>query len=48
MGTKVTVGFVVYRKKYGSVCTRTRHGCGVLWYGHGVGKADPQYTRIKP
>ena len=43
-----TAGFMVYRRSYGSVCTRTHCGYGFGGYGYGVGKPDPWVTRAKP
>ena len=47
-GKRYTAGFVVHRRNYGSVCTRTRHGYGFCGYGYGVGKSYPRYTRAEP
>lgn len=37
-----------YRACTGTVCTRTRYGCGVHGCGYGVGVADPYRTRAEP
>ena len=47
-GKRYTAGFVIYRRNYGSVCTRTRGGYGFGGYGYGVGNPDPRVTRAKP
>ena len=48
MGIKHTAGFILHHGQMGTVCTHTRHRCGVCRYGCGLGISDPWVTHDEP